>query len=81
MCYLCKAKVTNYDHFYGQGDHPTPEKTCQLWSDNEALHKQEVAAAAVKAKEELSLNSNLTRLLTVDVEQGKVIVGHGPGGG
>jgi len=74
MCYLCKVKVNSYDHFYGQGGQPTAEKKCPLWSDNKALHRQEVSAAAVKAKEELALSNELSRVLKIDVEQGNVLV-------
>ena len=76
MCYLCKEQINSKDHFYynGQGGHPTAERRCPLWSDNKELHKQEVTAAAVKAREELALSSSLSKVLKVDVEQGKVVV-------
>ena len=75
MCYLCKAQNPNKSsHYYGQGGSPAPERTCSLWSDIQALHREEVVAAAVKAKEELALNSNLSRVLNIDVEQGQVLV-------
>ena len=53
MCYLCKAQVTDYTHFYGQGGVPDKKRTCPLWTDNKKLHEQEVAKEAAKAKEEL----------------------------
>ena len=53
MCYLCKAQVTDYTHFYGQGGAPDKKRTCPLWTDNKKLHEQEVAKEAAKAKEEL----------------------------
>jgi len=74
MCYLCKAQVSSYDHFFGQGGEPTAEKVCPLYSDIQALHRKEVTAAAVKAKEELALSNDLARVLKVDVEQGNVVV-------
>jgi len=76
MCYLCKAHNPDKSaHYYGQGGSPTLEKTCSLWSDNKALHRQEVVAAAVKAKEELTLSNNLAaRVINIDVEKGQVVV-------
>ena len=53
MCYLCKAQVTDYTHFYGQGGVPDKKRTCPLWTESKKLHEQEVAEAAAKAKEEL----------------------------
>jgi len=44
MCYLCKAQVTDYTHFYGQGGAPDKKRTCPLWTDNKKLHEQEVPA-------------------------------------
>jgi len=54
MCYLCKAPVKDYSHFYGQGGRPSEKQPCPLWSDNAALHAQEVAKAAQEAKDELA---------------------------
>ena len=70
MCYLCKNEVTDYSHFYGQGGTPTATKTCPLWSDNDMLHKMEVARAAEKAKQELS-KDGVT--LSIDPTQGIVM--------
>ena len=78
MCYLCKLPLTgananSYDHFYGQGVTPVPGK-CSLHQDTKALHKKEVTAAAVKAKEELSLAEDLAGVLNIDVAEGKVVI-------
>jgi hypothetical protein len=70
MCYLCKEKVTDYSHFYGQvgtreitslhancfaqGGTATATKKCPLWSDNKALHEIEVAGAAEEARKMLA---------------------------
>jgi len=64
MCYLCKAQVTGSDHFNNG--------LCSQYSDTVALHRKEVTAAAVKAKDELLLAGDLARVLTVDVAEGKV---------
>eukprot|EP00092_Neocalanus_flemingeri_P017064 GFUD01018455.1.p1 GENE.GFUD01018455.1~~GFUD01018455.1.p1 ORF type:complete len:442 (-),score=132.52 GFUD01018455.1:138-1406(-) len=74
MCYICKKRVDKADHYYGTGSHPTPDRPCPLYSDIQALHKQEVSAAALKAKEELARSTNLTSLLKIDVEEGKIVV-------
>ena len=58
--------VLRCDHFYRQVGHPTAERMCPLWSDNKALHRQEVSAAAVKAKEEVALSSDLSRVLKIN---------------
>eukprot|EP00088_Acartia_fossae_P053664 TRINITY_DN6122_c0_g1_i5.p1 TRINITY_DN6122_c0_g1~~TRINITY_DN6122_c0_g1_i5.p1 ORF type:complete len:740 (+),score=192.63 TRINITY_DN6122_c0_g1_i5:286-2220(+) len=53
MCYLCKKLISNdYTHFYGHGATPGKNK-CPLWSDNDNLHKDEVAKAAEATKKEL----------------------------
>jgi len=53
ICYLCKKKIeNNYKHFYGHGATPGKNK-CPLWSDNDNLHKSEVAKAAEAAKAEV----------------------------
>ena len=44
MCYLCKQPITNYTRNLC---------VCPWWTDTKKLHKQEVAKAAAKAKEEL----------------------------
>ena len=54
MCYLCKEKVIDYSHFYGQGGAATATKKCPLWSDNKALHQAEVARAAEEARKMLA---------------------------
>ena len=70
MWYLCKEKVIDYSHFYGQvgtrettslhvycfsqGGAATATKKCLLWSDNKALHQAEVARAAEEARKMLA---------------------------
>merc|ERR1719370_2211796 len=53
MCYICKAKGVDYDHFYGQGGEATAKRTCPLWSDNKAIHEEELAKAAEEARQKL----------------------------
>jgi hypothetical protein len=56
MCYLCKQAITNgYQHFYGHG--ASPSNKCPLFSDNDKLHKAEVAKAADETKKELGENT------------------------
>ncbi len=52
MCYICRKRVEDYSHFYGQGTNPVPGK-CPLWSNNKQLHEQEVAKGAIAAKNEI----------------------------
>jgi len=68
MCYLCKKTITNdYSHFYGHGASPNKNK-CPLWSDNDKLHKAEVAKAADETKKELGEKS-LKHDPTKDIER------------
>ena len=57
MCYLCKQPVKDYTHFYDPGALDTSaldnSGRCPISTDTKKLHKQEVAKAAEKAKEEL----------------------------
>ena len=68
MCYICKAKGVEYSHFYGQvlsscvkvdilavlqGGEATATRTCPLWSDNMAIHEEELAKAAEEARQKL----------------------------
>ena len=79
MCYICKAKIVNYDHFYGQvkitidnvcslsmvlqGGEPTATRTCPLWSDNKAIHEEALAKAAEEAREKLKQEN-----VTLDID-------------
>ena len=52
MCYLCRKPVKGYEHFVGQGGEPEPpHRVCPLWSNNDDLHKKEVAKVALEAKQ------------------------------
>ena len=56
MCYLCKQPLKDYfdNHFYdGEGGAQDNSGRCPISTDTKKLHKQEVAKAAEKAKEEL----------------------------
>ena len=56
MCYLCRKPVSDdYRHFYGQGASPGNGDKCPLWSENDKLHKYEVAKAVEKAKKTMDL--------------------------
>ena len=54
QCYLCKQPVNDYDYFYSRGGTPTATRLIPLWSDGDELHKQEIANAAAKAREDLA---------------------------
>ena len=67
MCYLCRERVSGYDHFYGQvctrcmcvsfteqGGEPTAVKKCPLWSDTKVVHQAELARVAQEARRELA---------------------------
>ena len=66
MCYICKLPMKTEFGDRCQG-------RCPQYQD-EALHKKEVTAAAVLAKEELALSDDLARVLNVNVAEGKVVV-------
>ncbi|CAH1170092.1 unnamed protein product [Phaedon cochleariae] len=51
MCYLCKAPVTDYSHFNGIGG--DKHHLCPLYSDSNAINKQNVLGAAQAAKAEV----------------------------
>ena len=53
MCYLCKEKVTDYNHFYGQGGVPTETKKCSLYTNSKVLHATELARAAQEVRQKL----------------------------
>ena len=40
-CFVCKLKVHDHSHFYGQGGVPTSFKTCPLWSTRVEPHIRE----------------------------------------
>merc|ERR1712176_1244961 len=40
----------DYSHFYGQGASPGTGDKCPLWSENDKLHKHEVAKAVEEVK-------------------------------
>ena len=82
MCYICKAKGVDYDHFYGQvmfillmhlsqarctlvlqGGEATAKRTCPLWSDNKAIHEEELAKAAEEARQKLEQDK-----ITLDID-------------
>ena len=79
MCYICKAKGVEYDHFYGQvnlrcfinfdtlavlqGGEATATRTCPLWSDNKAIHEEELANAAEEARQMLKQDN-----VTLDID-------------
>ena len=50
MCYLCKEKVTDYNHFYGQGGAATETKKCPLYTNSKVLLATELARAAKEAR-------------------------------
>merc|ERR1719347_2194685 len=55
MCYLCRAPIPgSYIHFYGQGTSPVKGK-CPLWSENQNIHKHEIAKVVEEAKKEMDL--------------------------
>jgi len=66
MCYFCKLPMKTEFGDRCQG-------RCPQYQD-EALHKKEVTAAAVLAKEELALSDDLAKVLNVNVAEGKVVV-------
>lgn len=51
MCYLCDKRVTNYDHFRGQGSNDLTR--CPLYSDNDMLNYQTVKKVAEEIKKKL----------------------------
>ena len=79
MCYICKAAIKDYDHFYGQvnmvipvayvscmvlkGGEATVTRTCPLWSDNKAIHEEALAKAAEEAREKLKQEN-----VTLDID-------------
>jgi TRIAD3 protein (E3 ubiquitin-protein ligase RNF216) len=52
MCYICRKKVSDYSHFYGQGAEPVNGK-CALYTDTNSLHASEVNKAAEEKKKEM----------------------------
>lgn len=58
MCYICRNKVQDYNHFYGQGSTPLPGR-CPLYTDVKSLHAVEVSKAAEKAMSEANVSLNI----------------------
>ena len=72
MCYICRKKVKNYDHFYPEGTQPSPGKECPLFSNNEAINREVVEKAAKEAKQEMEKSKPNVKLVhdpTVDVHK------------
>ena len=43
--------MKDYAHFWAQGQGPSKDRTCPLWSENTKVHDTEVAKAAQEGRE------------------------------
>lgn len=62
QCYICHKQVLEYDHFYGLGETSEEVKRnrCPLYDDTAKRHKEEVATAENKSREQIARVRNAT---------------------